>query len=330
MTAPAGLRALLLLALAARVASAQDRAAPPRDGRAFRLLTWNVSDSAWVQHLDETRAVLRHADADVFAFEQVAPGMDAGAVRRILSGLRGPADTTWFVSVRPGDPALEHTVIASRDSVAELRDLERVDVADTGRLATRGAWPDSASFRGHYATARAVRTNAALVRVHGRRVLVSAVHLTCCGDAGDWREYRRQAEAVAIRGSLDAIAARVKPDAVVIAGDMNLVHGRAAMDTLIGAVRRSALGPMRRADALHFDGWTDWTWDGRGLPFNGGRLDNVLYSAGTLAVDRALIWDTEFLPADTLRAHGMDASTSRTIGRHRPVVVDLAPAPGTR
>ena len=87
---------------------------------------------------------------------------------------------------------------------------------------------------------------------------------------------------------------------------------------------------MRRADALRLDRWTDWTWDGRGMPFNGGRLDNVLYSSGTLAVRRALVWDTEFLPADTLRAHGMDASTSKTIGRHRPVVVDFTLAPGPR
>ena len=324
MTPRAGLRALLLLALAAYAAPAQDRAAPPRDGRAFRLLTWNVSDSAWVQHLDETRAVLRHADADVFAFEQVAPGMDAGAVRRILSGLRGPADTTWFVSVRPADPAVEHTVIASRDPIREIPEFALVEVADTGRLATLGAWPDSARFRGIYATRAATRSNAASVRVRGAWVLVTAVHLTCCGSPGDWREFRRQAEAAAIRKRLDEVAARVRPDAVVVAGDMNLVSGRAAMDTVLGSLRRSSLGPMRRADALHFDGWTDWTWDGRGTPFNGGRLDNVIYSAGALAPGHARIWDTEWLPTDTLRAHGLEAATSQTIGRHRPVVVDFS------
>ena len=96
------------------------------------------------------------------------------------------------------------------------------------------------------------------------------------------------------------------------------------MDTLLGGLRRSPLAPMRRADVLHFDGWTDWTWDGRGTPFNGGRLDNVLYSSGALEPRHAWIWDTEWLPADTLRAHGLDAGASQAIGRHRPVVVDFS------
>ena len=320
----AALALLLPLALVPRGASAQGPTAPPRDDRGFRLLSWNVSDSAWVHHLAETQAVLRHADADVFAFLQVPDGMDAASVRRILSGLRGPADTTWFVSVHPADASAEHAVIASRDSIREIPEFALVEIADTGRLATLGAWPDSARFRGIYATRAATRSNAASVRVHGAWVLVTAVHLTCCGSAGDWREPRRQAEAVAIRKRLDDVEARVKPDAVVIAGDMNLVSGRAAMDTLLDSGRRSPLGPMRRADALHFDGWTDWTWDGRGSPFNGGRLDNVLYSAGALAPRHAWIWDTESLPADTLRAHQLSAEASKTIGRHRPVVVDFS------
>ena len=87
--------------------------------------------------------------------------------------------------------------------------------------------------------------------------------------------------------------------------------------------RSPRLGPMRRANVMHFDGWTSWTWDGRGTPFNGGALDNVLYSSRTLAPRHAWIWDTEQLPADTLRANELDAGASAAIGRHRPVVVDF-------
>ena len=109
----------------------------------------------------------------------------------------------------------------------------------------------------------------------------------------------------------------------IAAGDINLVAGAAALDTLLATATRAALGPMRRADAVQLDGWTDWTWDGRGTPFNGGRLDNVIYSSGALTVLRARVWDTEFLPADTLRAHELTPTTSSSIGRHRPVVVDF-------
>jgi endonuclease/exonuclease/phosphatase family metal-dependent hydrolase len=149
----------------------------------------------------------------------------------------------------------------------------------------------------------------------------------CCGTPDTWREYRRQLGAIAVRERIRTALATLTPAAVVIAGDMNLVSGRSALDTLLhtllSAPAASRLAPMVRADAFHSDGWTDWTWDGTGTPFNGGRLDNVLYSSGTLAVTHARVWDTEFLPADTLRAHQLTADMSKTINRHRPVVVDF-------
>jgi hypothetical protein len=126
-----------------------------------------------------------------------------------------------------------------------------------------------------------------------------------------------------VRDRIRSVVARVRPAGVVTAGDMNLVGGRAPLDTLLTAVHDPALGTLRRADAVQADGWTDWTWDGRGTPFNGGRLDNVTYSTGSLDLVRARIWNTEVMDSDTLRAYGLTPETSASIGRHRPVVVDL-------
>jgi hypothetical protein len=122
---------------------------------------------------------------------------------------------------------------------------------------------------------------------------------------------------------LKSAVARIHPDGIVVAGDMNLVSGRAALDTILKSVTARPLSPMMRVDALHLDGWTDWTWDGTGTPFNGGRLDNFVYSAGTLTPQFSRIWDTADMPPDTLRAHGLEATSSKDINRHRPVVVDF-------
>jgi endonuclease/exonuclease/phosphatase family metal-dependent hydrolase len=307
---------------AASTLSAQRRAntlAP--SGASFRLLEWNVSDSEWVKHADETRAVLRHADADVFVLAQVAGSIDALAIRRMLAGLRGPSDTTWFVSVRAGEP-VEHTVIASRDTIREVPEFETVLYPETGRGAVL-AQPDTAQGTPARDRIASVHTNGALVRANGSWIFVVGVHLTCCGVANSWREYRRQLGAAVIRDRTRAVLVREHPSSMIVAGDMNLVSGSAALDTLLSIASQPPVGPMRRAEAIHADGLTDWTWDGRGTAFTNARLDNVIYSSGTLAVLRARVWDTELLPPDTLGAHHLTVATSRTINRHRPVVVDF-------
>ena len=297
----------------------------------FRVLEWNVSDSAWLQHRDASRAVLRAADPDVLVLVQVAGGTREEAIRDMLTGLRGPSDTRWFVTSRiEGD--YERTVIASRDSMRPLPDFAGV-VYPRSESTAPGATPPIDEKVPPRDTVRLVRTNGALVRVAGRWILVTGMHLTCCGTPDSWRETRRRLAARLVRDRIRTVLSRESPAAVIIAGDLNLVGGRAALDTLLATVPDPPLGPLRRADAVHPDGWTDWTWDGRGTPFNGGRLDNVLYSSGSLEVARARVWDSEFMDPDTLRAHALAPTTSASIGRHRPVVVDLSfvrGAPGNR
>ncbi|MEP6778295.1 MAG: endonuclease/exonuclease/phosphatase family protein [Gemmatimonadaceae bacterium] len=122
---------------------------------------------------------------------------------------------------------------------------------------------------------------------------------------------------------MNKVLTRWTPNGIIIAGDMNLVSGSAPLDTMLQTAAKSTLAPMARADALHFDNWTDWTWDGRKTPFNGGRLDNIVYSAGKLTANSARIYDTEYLPADTLKGHELTSGTSVLINQHRPVVVDF-------
>ena len=311
------------VALGLLFGNVQTFAQPTSPPRTFRLLEWNVSDSAWLKQPDATHAILRHANPDIVVLVQVSPLIDPNGIRRLLRGLRGASDTLWFVEMGQA-LGIEHTVIASRDSVKALPEFAKVTFAEAGALAQRAAVPANDSVTRSKGPVELVRTNGAMVRVRGQWVFVTGIHLMCCGLADTWREYRRQLGAIAIRDLIQAVIHRVKPVAAIVAGDLNLVSGRAALDTILRAGQAAPLGPLERAEALHFDGWTDWTWDGRTTPFNGGRLDNVLYSSGRLTPTMTRIWDTEYMPADTLAAHGLTAAMSRSINQHRPVVVDFS------
>ena len=274
---------------------------------AFRLLEWNVSDSAWVNQRDATRQLLRETDPDVLVLVQVAPAIDVAGIRAMLAGLRGPADTTWFISSNQSGPGAEHSVIASRDSIRPSAAFAAAQLPDTGDLARRAAVPDSETGRAVAPAAVALRTNGALVRIRGDWFFVAAVHLTCCGTEGSWREYRRQLGATVIRDLVRQETDRLRPAGIVIAGDFNVVTGSAPLDTLLATRPKPPHGDIVRAEAVQGDGQAEWTWDGSGTQFPNGRLDHVLYSSGTLDVVRARVVDHPI------------------INRHRPVLVELQP-----
>jgi hypothetical protein len=289
-----------------------------KPGDTIRILEWNVSDSAWVKNESATRSVLRHADPDVVVLIQIHPGLTTVDLKRVLSGIRGPGDTAWHLSYR-GSSGLEHTAIASRTPIVEVPEFENIPFPTT-RSDAQQAIPTDPAERG---VKPAVPITAVTLKWKSGSLLVVGLHFTCCGTIDTWREYRRRIEADEVRARLRTAVSRIRPDGVVIAGDMNLVSGRAALDTVLKSIVVKPLSPMMRVDALHLDGWTDWTWDGTGTQFNGGRLDNVVYSSGTLRPVFSRIWDTADLSPDTLRAYGLEASSSKTINRHRPVVVDF-------
>lgn len=289
-----------------------------RGSGSFRVLEWNVSDSAWLKNREVSRAVLRHADADILIWAQIHPGFQAADIKEFLSGLRGPQDTVWNVSFR-GRGSLEHTAIASRYRIEELAEFDNIPFPTSGPGVAEAQPPDD----NQPGVRAAVPSAGVVVTIGSRKLLVIGLHFTCCGVPGNWREYRRRIEASQLRKRIEVVLSRARVDGLIVAGDMNLVAGRAALDTILAVTVARHIGPLVRADALHADGWTDWTWDGRGTPFNGGRLDNVVYSSAALRTTMARIWDTEFMPADTLRDHGLESGVSRAINHHRPVVVDF-------
>lgn len=300
---------------------------PGPSGEPFRVSVWNAAESSFVRRPDAFRRVLRETNADVFSFDEVGEHTSPDDLLRILRGLRGAADTTWHLSWGIGGD-YQRTVIASRSPLEQVTEFSPLPFAASTDLVLSRA-PDSLRARLQSDFGRGVATNAAVATVRGRRLLLVGLDLWARGNSPDsWEEARRRVEATTIRDAVGTVLARLTSqgravDGVVIGGDMNLVAGRAPLDTLLG-LAAGRVGRLTLAPAVHADGWSTWTWDGRGGPFHSARMDVVLFSEQTLRVlgGRVVDWDT--FPVAERAALGLLPAPAVGFSRHRPVVVELA------
>ncbi|MEJ2603489.1 MAG: endonuclease/exonuclease/phosphatase family protein, partial [Gammaproteobacteria bacterium] len=139
-------------------------------------------------------------------------------------------------------------------------------------------------------------------------------------DPASWAELKRRVEAKEIRRVVREVLSRSDVDAIVLAGDFNLVSTAIPLALMTGPYSSPHSG-LIAAELYHEDGLTTWTWDGRGTPFPSRALDYQLFSPRTLSVEEGLILDTEDWSAEKLAQHDLGQDTTKTLSRHRPLVV---------
>ncbi len=171
----------------------------------------------------------------------------------------------------------------------------------------------------------------------GKRDLVLFnIHPPCCdNDAG------RDAEVDRLMATWRDLLAGSGPfpidpaDAMVIAGDFNLVGFRRQLEALRdGLFVDPANGPdfapgrsegaLREAPLRHTHRRLIHTWRRASSPFAPGKLDFVLYTGDALELLASFVPDTEGMPADFLEAAGFDDGDSLEMSDHLPLVVDFA------
>ena len=299
-------------------------ARPP--GTAFRVLSWNVDRTAHIRERDAFRALVGAVDPDLFLLSEVADTTSATEVRAALRGLRGPADTVWDVAFGRGG-GYQRSVIAARTPIARVAAFDSIPYPADERDRLLAMVADSLRPAARAALDAGVATNASVVTVAGRRVLIVVADLQCCGaSANGWQEQRRRVEARILYRALRATLNRTRVDGVVLGADLNLVTGGAPLDTLLQPLDRRH-GALAATAPKHVTGSQDWTWRGVNSPFPPSRLDYVLYSARTLLVRRAFVLETEDLHPDELGARGLEAGSSQRLSDHRPVIADFGWAP---
>lgn len=319
-----GSAALLLATLAIVAGSGAAQLPPPwpggrAPGTEFRVLSWNVSRSGFLEQEGAFRGLVALADPDVVVLDEVDGGHAPDDLRRALRGTRGPGDTVWHVTIGAGG-GYQRGAVATRVPLEPVPELQFLGYPDSV-AADLMLGSDSI----HGALTRNLRTgvavHGAVARVAGRRLLLVSVDLQCCGVASTWEERRRVFEARAIRAALRAALARDTVDGVLIAGDLNVVATPLPLSVLLGPYPLPHAG-LVPAEAFHRDRRSVWTWDGRGTPFESKPLDFQLYGPRALEALAGLVLDSEALTADERAAIGIGADASRLISDHRPVIVD--------
>ncbi len=287
----------------------------------IRILSWNISDDAFVREHEAFRSLLQWAGADIVLLDEVAPSAASG-VPLALAGLRSGKDAAWNISVGASG-GRQRCVIASRAPLKTLPEFSSIiHYAEADKHYILEHMSKAERLNSDHSMEHGIPVNAAIILTGGKRLLTLLVDLQCCGnDPTSWQEYRRRIEAREIRRLIRQVLERTAVDGVVVAGDINLVNGPTPLVYLTGPYRPPHAG-LISAEFYHPDGTSNWTWDGRGMPFPSGILDFQLYSPQSLEMRSGLILDTETLSRETLEQNGLESSTSKRTGRHRPLLAE--------
>jgi len=313
----------LLLLISATLSSAFADALPEGDSR-FRILSWNISEDAFVQHPQAFAGILRRADPDILLFDEVAPNVKASKLQSVLDDLPLVDGEDWHIDIGISG-GRQRGAIVSRAPLEPLQEFSSVvPYPEADKRHILQSMSDAERNSSAYSMEFGIPVNGALIMQDGRRLLVLIIDLQCCGDTpGSWQEYRRRVEAREIRKLVRRILDRVAVDGIVVAGDFNAVNTPIPIVRLMGPYPAPHSG-LLPAELYHLDGTSSWTWDGRGTPFSSSALDFQLYNPNALCVESGLILDTEDLSAADLQTYGLEPRTSRRLSEHRPLIVEYA------
>lgn len=293
----------------------------------FRALVWNVANEGIRDRPERFRRILDAVDPDLLVLDEVGGVIGHEGMGKFLASIdsgRSVARGGWQYTYGGGG-GYQRTVIAARSTVAELPEFRFIPFPDSIAARLLDAVPAVVRERQRASLADGVATGAALVTLNGKRVAVVGVDLQSAGNAsGSWQEQRRQAEARIIRdATVAAVRAHGAVDAIIAAGDHNLVATRQPLSTL-GEIGQLLLGkPLAVASLLQLDSATAATWDGGSGPFPPGRLDWFSYTDASLEVVGGFVFDAADLDPHWRAAHHLDVDDSKKSSDHRSVVVDL-------
>jgi len=296
--------------------------APATGASGIRVLSWNISSNAFVRQPADFQALLRWADADVLLLDEVRPVADVEKLRKVLADVQSERGPGWNIDYGISG-GRQRGVIASRAPLESLPEFSTIiPYPDEAKAYIFEAMSARERANSDLSMEHGIPVNGAVILAGKRRLLVVVADLQCCGeDRASWQEYRRRAESREIRRLITEVLQRTEVDAVILAGDFNLVNSPFPLALLAGPYPHPHRG-LIPAEIYHADGATAWTWDGRGTPFPSGTLDYQLYGPNSLHVRKGTILDTEDLAVEDLERHGLEAEASRRLSSHRPLLVE--------
>ncbi len=272
------------------------------DDESVRLLSLNVEASNIVARQGLYRRLLQAVDPDILAFQSLTAWDAARTADFVASVLPAPAGGSWF-SAGIADIVLvsAYPIVASAPVDSNLVAL--LDLPDA---------------------------------LTEHDLVLFNAHPPCCtDDAGRDREVDNL---MAIwRDLLEGggpFAADPR-DAVILAGDFNLVGFRRQFEALVhgrfidpshgenfdpGRDNGSlAVAPLR-----HSNRRMAFTWRRETSRFAPGRLDFIFFSDDVAKLEKSFVVDTESMPDETLAELGLERSDSLRVSDHLALVADFS------
>ena len=282
----------------------------------FSVISWNVSDDAYVREPDVFQRVLSWADPDIVLLDEFEPSRKSTNLGQLF-----PAPAGWNIHIGSSG-GRQRQVIASRTTVIPMPEFaEQIDYPKDVRDRLWQQMSERERSNPSWTMDGGIAVSGAIVERDDRRLLIVVTDLQCCGDTPQsWQESRRRFEASVIRSRIRDVLAREPVDALLLAGDFNLVTGAFTL-SILGGPYASPIGGAMPAEIYHDDGVSAWTWDGRGTPFPKGVLDFQLFSPGTLDYSSTRVLDTELADRAELERYELKPDALRKTGRHRPLLV---------
>ncbi len=284
--------------------------------KGFSVISWNVSDDAHVREPKIFERVLAWANPDIILLDEFETSSKSAHLDDLF-----PAPAGWNVHIGASG-GRQRQVIASRATVIPMWEFaEQIDYPKAIRDQFWKAMSERERSNPSWTMDGGIAVTGAIVERDDRRLLIVVTDLQCCGNTPQsWQEARRRFQATVIRGKIRNVIERERVDALLLAGDFNLVTGAFTL-SILGGPYAAPVGGVMPAEVYHDDGISAWTWDGRNTPFPNGVLDFQLFSPRTLTYTSTRILDTELADAAELEEVGLQPDAMRKTGRHRPLLV---------
>jgi endonuclease/exonuclease/phosphatase family metal-dependent hydrolase len=270
---------------------------PAAPSRGIRVTSWNGERGALFENPSSFARTFEALKPDLILLQELPSKADAPVLAEWFDRMKD--DDTWQALVSGGSLRV---AVVCRHKLDPIPELEKVSALDP-----RGS-------------KRFVRAVGGLAEIRGRRVLVASVHLKCCGRLGSSEDQKRRSEVDAIHEAVQTAIARLKPDEVIIGGDLNLVGTSAVLERLCEGLAPDG-GDLVVTEPIRPAGDATTSWEKPGQSFVPGRLDFILVGGGG-RITNAVVVDPIQLGDRWRRKHGIAKDPPSD---HLAISVDVEP-----
>lgn len=282
------------------------------EGTVLRAMSWNIERGAIFKKSDAFARSIKAIAPDVILFQEMTDKNSAGQIQQFLDEHLPQAESQhWAVAFGTAGGDLR-CAIASRYPLEAIPSLSKITVEN------RSGKP-----------AQPARAECSRMIVDGKSVLVTSLHLKCCGRAGGTEDQTRINECKAIHSAIRSVlpgGANAEGETwagVLMAGDLNLVGSRTPLEMLAIQTDLDKTS-LSIVEPYQLDGLSNLTWADRTQPFTPGRLDFMLYSDSTMRVLRAFVYDSADLSTIWAQSKDVKEDDTQNTSDHLPVVTDFA------